>query len=570
VFSTQPKAEEYLEAPWEAFEPYYQELEQRSLDETNLERWLKDWTRIEELVWEVWTRLAVAVSQDTRDEAAEKRYQSFLKRVYPQRSAAEQGLKTKLLESGLQPAGFEIPLRNLAAEAALFREENLPLLSDLKAKTTRYDKLVSAQTIFFDGVEYSLPQVQPVYYEQARPAREQIWRQVQARWADDRAAINGLWAELLGLRIEVARNAGCENFRAYSWKDLHRFDYTPADAENFLAAIEKAFVPAVSRIYEKRRLKLGVETLRPWDLDLIEGGYTFEFPPLSPFQAVAELDRTCAAIFYRVDPQLGAYYAEMQEKGLLDLANRAGKAPGAYCAALAVERVPFIFANSTATHDSVQTLLHEAGHAFHVFESAGLPYIHQQMVPIEFAEVASMAMELLSAPYLARQEGGFYAPEEAARARRDHLERVLIFWPYMAVVDGFQHWVYTHESDALDTDKCDAAWDALWQRFMPGVDWGGLEAYRKTGWHRKLHIHTSPFYYIEYGLAQLGAVQVWANAQADQQAAVQAYRQALSLGGTVSLPGLFEAAGARFSMDTHTLQQAVELLEAAIEKMGAV
>ena len=233
----------------------------------------------------------------------------------------------------------------------------------------------------------------------------------------------------------------------------------------------------------------------------------------------------------------------MRREKLLDLGNRKGKAPGGYCTQFQVAKRPFIFANAVGLHDDVQTLLHEAGHAFHAFEASHLPYYQQWDVSMEFAEVASMGMELLAAPYLPAQEDSFYSEPEAARARVEHLEGLILFWPYMAVVDAFQHWVYENHAAAADAKNCDAKWAELWRRFMPGVDWSGLDNEMMTGWHRKLHIYHYPFYYVEYGLAQLGAVQVWRNALEDQSDAVAHYRAALSLGGTVPLPELYAAAG---------------------------
>ncbi len=256
----------------------------------------------------------------------------------------------------------------------------------------------------------------------------------------------------------------------------------------------------------------------------------------------------------------------MEREGLLDLGNRKGKAPGAYCSEFSVRQRPFIFANSVGVRDDVRTVLHESGHAFHVFEMNHLPYIQHQQIPMEFAEVASMTMELLAAPYLSKEFGGFYTNPEAARDRVEHLERIILFWPYMATVDAFQQWAHTRPEGA-DPDACDAKWLELQRRFMPGMDWNGLEAEMMTGWQRKQHIHRSPFYYVEYGLAQLGAVQVWRNALHDQAASLARYRQALARGGTQSLPALFATAGARFAFDAGTLREAVELIESVIAQL---
>jgi oligoendopeptidase F len=276
-----------------------------------------------------------------------------------------------------------------------------------------------------------------------------------------------------------------------------------------------------------------------------------------------------AAIFRQVDPQLHEYFSLMQYERLLDLENRKGKATGGYCTEFAASRRAFIFMNATGIHEDVQTLLHEGGHAFHAFECAHLPYFRQKEYPMEFAEVASTSMELLGAPYLS-MPGGFYLPADAARARINFLTEAIWFWPYMAVVDAFQHWVYLHPTEAADPAACDDAWGRLWERYMRGQDWSGLEDAMCTGWQRKPHIPTSPFYYVEYGLASLGSFQVWRNSLRDPQGAVKAYRRALALGGTASLPDLFRAAGARLAFDAETLQETVDLAMKAIEEMEGI
>ncbi|RPJ41121.1 MAG: M3 family oligoendopeptidase, partial [Chloroflexi bacterium] len=301
----------------------------------------------------------------------------------------------------------------------------------------------------------------------------------------------------------------------------------------------------------------------PWDLDVEPSG----LPPLRPFRDAVELRDRTATIFQQVNPDLGRYFDTMVREDLMDLENRKNKSPGAFCTAYPVIERPFILMNAVGLHDNVQTLLHESGHAFHVFETNHLSNL-QRNVPMEFAEVASMGMELLASPYIIRERGGFYTPMEAARARIEHLEGNICFWPYMAVVDAFQHWAYTHPEEAVDPAQCDVCWAGLWQRFMQGVDWSGLEDVIETGWHRKVHLYSYPFYYIEYGLAQLGAVQIWGNALKDQAGALASYRRALALGGTVTLPELFHMAGAKFAFDTTALRQAVALMEEQIEMLG--
>jgi oligoendopeptidase F len=352
------------------------------------------------------------------------------------------------------------------------------------------------------------------------------------------------------------------DYRAYRWTELHRFDYTPEDCFQLHAAIEAVAVPAARQLYEKRSQRLGVDSLRPWDLEVDPLGRA----PLRPFQRTNELVEKGDAIFHRIDPQLAASFEIMHREDLLDLESRKGKAPGAYCTAYLAAGRSFIFMNAVGIHDDVMTLVHESGHAFNNFESGHLLFHHLE-TPLEFAEVASMSMEYLSAPYLASEDGGFYSPEDAARARVEHLDAALRFWPYMAVVDSFQHWVYTHHQAASNPANCDEKWVELWERYMPGVDWSSLEDERRTGWQRKIHIHTDPLYYVEYGLAQLGAMQVWRNALQDQTGAVAAYRRALALGGSATIPDLYAAAGVKFAFDARTLGEVVDLAMRTIETL---
>jgi oligoendopeptidase F len=567
MFNPLPQtALDFMDWRWSQIEPYYHELSIRSLDESSIDGWLLDWTRLNLLLYETHERLMVATTVDTTDQEAKRRYQSFLDEILPPSEAAEQKLKEVLLASGIEPDGFEIPLRNMRAEADLFRQENLPLLSEELKMITEYDKITGAQTVEWESEEITIRQLLPVLQDENRDRRERAWQLSIARQMDDREAINQLWGRFLALRLQLAENAGMPDYRRYRWQQLLRFDYTPEDCLQFHKAIEDVVVPVASRLYEKRRSRLGLDLLRPWDLDVDPRGFT----PLRPFETVDELERKTAAIFNQVDPQLGAYFEVMRQENLLDLDNRKGKATGGYCSDFPVAKRPFIFTNAVGLDDDVRTMLHEGGHAFHFFEMIHLPYFQQLNIPMEFAEVASTSMEFLSYPYLMEEEGGFYNTRDGARACLEHLERSLRFWPYMAVVDAFQHWVYENPEAAAKPINCDTKWGELWDRFMVGQDWSGLEEEKMTGWHRKLHIHQDPFYYVEYGLAQLGAVQIWRNALADQTAAVSAYRRALSLGGTVTLPELYAAAGVKFAFDSTTLKQAVELMEGKIEAYEAL
>jgi len=547
---------------WAQFEPYYAELAGRTLSAANVEQFLSDWTCFHDRLDEVGTRLAIAKDVNTADKDAEAKFNRFLEDIYPKSAEAEQKLKAKVLASGLRPVAFERPLLRMQADAAIFREANLPLHVEVEKLCTEYSKVTGSQTVEWEGKEVTVTQLRPVLMETDRARREKAWRLTAERQLKDRAALNGLWQKLLKLRLQMAANAGFSDYRAYRWQEMNRFDYTPENCEQFQQAIEAAVVPAASRIYARRAKKLGLATLKPWDQDVDPQGRS----PLAPFATDEEFRAGVLSILKRVNPEVGVYFRKMMDGGTLDLMNRKDKAPGGYCASYDTAKLPFIFMNAVGLHGDVMTLVHESGHATHNFQALHLPWFQQRHAGLEFAEVASMGMELLAAPYFAKSQGGFYSEADASRALVENLEKDVQFWPYMAVVDGFQHWVYENPQAAMEPANCDRQWTALWNRLMPGVDWTGFEDVVATGWHRKLHIFQVPFYYVEYGLAQLGATQVWANALKDQQAAVGAYLKALALGGTKSLPELYAAAGAKFAFDAGTLGNIITLIE---EKLAA-
>jgi oligoendopeptidase F len=567
IFDDIPTTIDGLETQrWETYRPYFEELLARDVTPETLRQWLVDWSRLTKLIEEAGAMIYVNKSLDTADKQAEQAFLDFVSEVQPAAAVADQALKERLLAmepSGTAVADLALVLRDMQNEADLFRDENVPLDTALAKLGNEYDKITGAMVADWDGEEKNLSQLSVLLADSDRAVRERAWRQIMALWLADRERLNELFTEMLALRRQLAENADLSDYRAYSFREKNRFDYTPEECFTFHDAIEAVVVPAAARIYARKQERLGLESLRPWDVDVDASGA----PRLEPYDGQDELVQGSLNIFQQVDPVLARHFATMAEEHLLDLDTRSGKALGGYCMTLPLRQRPFIFMNGAGRHDDVQTMLHEAGHAFHVFEGAGLPLAWQLDSPMEFAEVASMSMELLAAPYLTEEYGGFYTSAEAARARIEHLEGVLTFLPYMAVVDGFQHWVYTHPDEAADATKCDAAWGQLWERFMPGIDYTGLEDERVSGWHRKLHIFHIPFYYIEYGMAQVGALQVWRNALSDQAGAVAAYRAALALGGTASLPELFAAAGAEFRFDEPMLRDLVLLVEGTIAEL---
>ncbi len=555
---------------WDSFAPYFTALQEYPLTQQNVHEWLTYWSDLSRLVWETAAWVYIEKSLDTTNVEKEQTFLDLINHVMPPAQMADQALKERLL--ALEPADLGIPgmdlvLRNLRNEADLYCEENIPLQTEERKLDNEYDKITGAMQANWDGEEKNLSQLAVLLKDKDRDTRQRAWDVMSALWLEQRENLNQIYVNLLQLRQQIAANAGLSDYRAYAFRARGRFDYTPEDCATFHAAIEAVAVPATRRILAKRRERLGYESIRPYDWIperslLVD---TFDGAALQPYKNQDELIQGGLNMFNRLDMELGRYFATMAEEGLLDLDTRPGKALGGYCSTLPVRQRPFIFMNGTGMHDDVQTLLHEAGHAFHAFETMQLPLVWQMDAPMEFCEVASMSMELLAAPNLTQANGGFYTETAAARARLEHLENIITFLPYMAVVDAFQHWVYTHPEEALDPANCDAAWDAQWQRFIPDMDWTGYEEVRRSGWHRKPHIFGTPFYYIEYGMASVGAMQVWRNGRRDHNAALTAYRHALSLGGTQTLPALFAAAGAEFRFDTPMLTELIELVEQEIE-----
>ncbi|UCG42802.1 MAG: M3 family oligoendopeptidase [candidate division WOR-3 bacterium] len=551
-----------LDWKWPDFEPQFRDLASRRLTADTVEKFLTDWTWLHDRVSEVRNRLQVASWRNTADAKLGQRFDQFLRDILPKWHEEEQKLRTKLLESGLQPAGLELPLRRMRTDAALFREENLELEVEEERLHREYEQVSTARTVVWEGKEVPRAALWPVLGGPDRERREAAWRVRATRELEDRTAINSLWQRLLENRLKLAANAGSRSFRDYGWQLLKRFDYTPEDCKRFHRAVEQAAVPAAGRARERRRRMLGLDSLRPWD---VHADVLFR-PPLKPFADVGELKAGAARLFAHVDEDLGRYFQAMVDEDLLDLESRKNKVTYTCCVPFAAARQAFIMASREWESDNiVGGLAHEFGHACHVFEKSRLPWYQQRETGHEAGELASQSMELLVLSHLAKEQGGFHTEEEARRVATEHLEYVLRFLPRVAAVDALQHWAYENPKDAQDPDRMDEQWLGLMERFEPGVDWTGLEHVLKTGWWRdQSHILVDPLYYIDYGVGMVGACQVWANSMKDKAAAVSAYRQALALGGTKSLPELYRAAGAKFAFDADTLAEVVDLVESKL------
>ena len=406
-------------------------------------------------------------------------------------------------------------------------------------------------TVYFDGQLRTMPQMGRYLEETDRRLRQFAWEAMTTRRLVNEAEFDDLLDKQIAVRDQMAKNAGLPSFVEYAFRMYRRFDYTPADCFAFHVAIEKTCVPLLRQVQERRRQTMKLETLRPWDTAVDPLGR----PPLRPFTTGDDLARKTERIIARLDAGLATELAAMRESNLLDLDSRPAKAPGGYMSTLDERRVPFIFMNAAGTHGDLQTLLHEAGHAFHSNAARHDPLLAYRSAPIEFCEVASMGMELIAGPHL----GEVYAPPEHARAVRQHLEGLLSLFPWIAMIDAFQHWMYTHVGHSHA--ERNAFWMSLVRRFGGIVDFTSYEHPTETNWQRQRHLWNCPFYYVEYGIAQLGALQLWSNSLQDPRAALNAYQHALSLGGSRPLPQLFAAANLKFDFTTATLAPLMQLVQ---------
>jgi oligoendopeptidase F len=571
---------------WSQIAPLFDQLERRAAGANSaaaLEHWLLDWSELSAALDEESSRRYIAMTCHTDNPDAEKAYLHFVENVEPQLKSRQFALEkiyvAHLQREKLIKQRFQVFDRDTKSHVELFRPENVPLETGEARLCQQYQKLSGSLTVNFRGEEKTLVQMGRHLEEPNRALRQEAWELVAKRRLQEAEKFDDIFDQMLKLRAQIAKNAGFENYRDYAFRRLGRFDYTPEDCTQFHDAVEKHVMPIERELQAERRRQLKLENLRPWDLAVDPQNR----PPLKPFEQVDEMVLRTQKIFNQLDGELAGGFQRMQDLRLLDLDNHKGKAPGGYQSTLAESRLPFIFMNAVGLQRDVETILHEAGHAFHALATRDEDFYAYRSAPIEFCEVASMSMELLGNEFI----GEFYPPDEnevgsarradrtprrgvptssdANRARRVHLEGIIGIFPWVATVDAFQDWIYTHPNHARDERR--TAWLELMDRFGGDVDWSGFENARAHLWHRQLHIFIHPFYYIEYGIAQLGALQVWANSKRDKVKALNDYKKALILGGSRPLPELFAAAGCRFEFSNKTIKPLVELVQKELKKL---
>lgn len=583
-------------ARWDDLEPLFQALQQRPISSrADLEQWLLDRSALDAACSEAQAILYINMTCRTEDTAAQQAYADYIQTIPPQLKPASFELDKRFVELAVRlsldsanpaaaPASggrYTVMQRDLAADVSIFRPENVAVETELDLLAQKYEQIAGAMTVNYDGREQTMPQMARYQELTDRSVRESAWRAVSERRLKDKDAIDAVFDEMIKLRHQVARNAGFDNFVGYAFKAKHRFDYDPKACFAFHDAAQRSIVPVVRRIDEQRRRKLGVDKLRPWDLAVDPLGRG----PLRPFNGGRELMSKSVAAFHRLDPRLADMLAALgdgsESRGAdngasLDLDSRKGKAPGGYQYMLEQSRRAFIFMNAAGLHSDVTTMLHEAGHAFHSTLCRDEPLVHYRNPPMEFAEVASMSMELLAMPYLAGSNGRtsangasdtFYSdPADFARACRHQLERSIDVLPWIATIDAFQHWIYSNPTHTREQRT--AQWLSLIDRFGHAIAWDGLEPQKQNMWQRQMHLFSHPFYYIEYGIAQLGALQLWLiSLEQSPKVAVENYIRAMRLGGSKPLPDLFAAAGLTFDFGESTVKRLMDRVERELEKL---
>ena len=550
---------------WEGLEPYFQQLLDRPLrSKADLEKWLKDSSEIESVISEDACWRQIKMTCDTENKSLEEAFVFFVTQIQPKIQPYADKLNRKLVNcpftAELDQKKYFTYLRSIKKSIDLFREINIPILSELSVMGQQFGVISGKMTVEVEGKEYTLQQAAKFLESHNRQLRESVYRKINERRLTDRDALNTLYSQLIEKRQEVAANAGFSNYRDYKFADLGRFDYSKEDCFQFHDSVKKYILPLADKIYADKKEKLGVDSLRPWDLEAAPEGTA----PLRPFKTSEELLEKSIACFEKIRPFFAACLRKMNEMHRFDLESRKGKAPGGYNCPLAESGAPFIFMNAAGQMSDVTTMVHEGGHAVHSFLAHPLELSAFKEYPMEIAEVASMAMELFSMDYW---DVFFDSKEELKRAKEHQLERVITIFPGIATIDKFQHWVYENPQHTLEERA--TRWTEILDEFSSKViDFSGLEHYRSISWQRQLHLFEVPFYYIEYGIAQLGAIGLWKQFKQNKEAALDNYTKALSLGGTATLPRLYEAAGLKFNFSGDNINQLMQFVDKEMKALA--
>lgn len=557
--------EDFKVTTWDALQPYFEKLVNEPINnKTELEAWLHNISELEAVISEDACWRQINMTCDTTNEAYEKAFTYFCVEIEPKMKPYFFELNKKLLASPytkeLDPASYFPYLRSVENAVQLYREENVAIQSDLSLLAQQYGVISGKMTITHDEKEYTLQQAARFLQNPDRELRETIFHKIAARRLQDKEELNKLFNQLLEKRQQVAKNAGFDNYRDYKFRELGRFDYTPEDCFAFHNAVREHILPLHKMLVEARKKKLGLDVMRPWDGDAEPVGTE----PLHPFETGKQLSDKAIEVFSRLGGYFSGCLNTMVNMNRMDLESRIGKAPGGYNCPLAETGVPFIFMNAAGTVNDVITMMHEGGHAVHSFLSHNLPLSSFKEYPMEIAELASMSMELFS---MEHWDVFFNDKDELHRAQLEELERVISVLPWIATIDKYQHWLYTNPGHS--NEEREKEWMSILQEFSTGVtDWTGFEEYRAHFWQKQLHLYEVPFYYVEYGIAQLGAIAMWRQYRGNKEQALENYKKALSLGYTKTLKELYATAGIKFDFSPAYVAELGNFVKERLHEMG--
>ncbi len=549
---------------WNSIASFFEDLVERPLtSQRELEKWLIDMSELEAVISEDVSWRHIRMTCNTEDKKLQENFTYFMMEIQPKIQPYADKLNRKLIDSPLtsllDKQKYFTYLRSVKKSIDLFREENIPIQSELSVLGQQYGAISGKMTVTVKDQEYTLQQAMKFLENHDRELREEVYRKVQERRLQDKEKLNTLFTELVKRRDQIARNAGFKNFRDYKFVEMGRFDYTKEDCFQFHDSVKQYVLPLVEIINQFKQHELGLETLRPWDVDAEPANQE----PLNPFKTGNELLEKTEKCFAELRPFFADCLKTMKKMDRFDLESRIGKAPGGYNCPLAETGAPFIFMNAAGQMHDVTTMVHEGGHAVHSFLSHHLELSAFKEYPMEIAEVASMAMELFSMEYW---QIFFEKPEDLRRAKIQQLERVITIFPWIATIDKFQHWVYENPNHTIEerTDN----WFRIYNEFSSKtINWDGLDQYQKNIWQKQLHLFEVPFYYIEYGIAQLGAIGLWMQFKKSKNLALDHYIAALSLGGTKTLPELYETAGLKFDFSGPYIKELMNFVEGELKEV---
>ena len=556
--------ENFTITDWNSIAPYFDDLATRPLTSpSDMEKWLRDMSELEAVIGEDVSWRHIRMTCNTEDKQLQENFTYFMMELQPKIQPYADLLNRKLVDSPLTAEldknKYFTYLRSVRKNIDLFREENIPLQSELSVMAQQFGSISGKMTVTVCDQEYTLQQAMKFLENPDREFRSEVYHKIQARRLQDREPLNNLFTELVKRRDQIARNAGFENFRDYKFVEMGRFDYTKEDCFNFHDSVKTHVLPLVEIINRYKQNKLGLPELKPWDLEAEPAGQQ----PLIPFRNGEELLDKTVSCFKELRPFFADCLVTMKKMDRFDLESRIGKAPGGYNCPLAETGAPFIFMNAAGQMHDVTTMVHEGGHAVHSFLSHHLELSAFKEYPMEIAEVASMAMELFS---MENWQIYFENPDDLRRAKIQQLERVITIFPWIATIDKFQHWVYENPNHSL-AERTDN-WFRIYNEFnSKTVDWTGLSEIQKNIWQKQLHLFEVPFYYIEYGIAQLGAIGLWMQFKKNKELALDNYINALSLGGTRTLPELYEAAGLKFNFSGNYIKTLMDFVETEMKTL---